>query len=44
MALVLSLPTGDERDLLMTVTYAVVLFSLLVQGLTVGRLARRLAT
>ncbi|GGX71385.1 cation:proton antiporter [Saccharospirillum salsuginis] len=42
VALVLSLPTGDERDLLVTVTYAVVLFSLLVQGLTVGRLARRL--
>ncbi len=44
VALVLSLPGGEERDLLVTVTYVVVLFSLLVQGLTVGRLARRLST
>ncbi len=43
VALVLSLPAGAERDLLVTVTYAVVLFSLVVQGLTVGGLARRLA-
>lgn len=43
VALVLSLPAGAERDLLVTVTYGIVLFSLLVQGLTVGRLARRLA-
>ncbi|MFE8071812.1 sodium:proton antiporter [Marinobacteraceae bacterium S3BR75-40.1] len=42
VALVLSLPTGEERDLLVTVTYVIVLFSLLVQGLTVGRVARRL--
>jgi CPA1 family monovalent cation:H+ antiporter len=43
VALVLSLPAGAERDVLVTVTYGVVLFSLLVQGLTVGPLARRLA-
>lgn len=43
VALVLSLPQGEPRDLLVTVTYGIVLFSLLVQGLTVGPLARRLA-
>lgn len=43
VALVLSLPAGEVRDVLVTVTYVIVLFSLLVQGLTVGRLARRLA-
>ena len=43
VALVLSLPAGAPRDLLLPVTYCVVLFSLLVQGLTVGPLARRLA-
>jgi CPA1 family monovalent cation:H+ antiporter len=41
IALALSLPTGPERDLLLFMTYAVVAFSILVQGLTVGRLAKR---
>ncbi|MCB1589722.1 MAG: cation:proton antiporter, partial [Xanthomonadales bacterium] len=36
VALALSLPPGPERDLLITVTYCVVVFSILVQGLTVG--------
>jgi len=44
VALALSLPAGDARDLLLPATYVIVLFSLLVQGLTVGRVARRLAT
>lgn len=39
IALVLSLPNGEYKDLLLEVTYIVVLFSILVQGLTVGRLA-----
>ncbi|MBA1145707.1 sodium:proton antiporter [Ectothiorhodospiraceae bacterium WFHF3C12] len=43
VALVLSLPAGEVRDLLLPVTYAVVLFSLIVQGLTIGPLARHLA-
>lgn len=34
VALVLSLPPGGERDTLLTVTYIVVVFSILVQGLT----------
>ena len=34
VALVLSLPPGPEREILLTVTYIVVVFSILVQGLT----------
>ena len=41
IALVLSLPAGGERDQLLTVTFLVVVFSILVQGLTVGRLITR---
>jgi CPA1 family monovalent cation:H+ antiporter len=35
VALALSLPMGPERDLILAVTYAVVVFSILVQGLTI---------
>jgi len=42
VALALSLPPGENRDLLLAVTYTVVTFSIVVQGLTVGPLARRL--
>lgn len=38
VALALSLPKGDERDLILTVTYCIVIFSIMVQGLTIGRL------
>jgi CPA1 family monovalent cation:H+ antiporter len=38
IALLLSLPSSGERELLFEMTYAVVVFSLLVQGLTIGRL------
>ena len=41
VALALSLPTGPERDLIVTATYAVVIFSVLVQGLTLERLVKR---
>jgi CPA1 family monovalent cation:H+ antiporter len=41
VALVLSLPDGEPRDLLLTVTYIIVVFSVLVQGLTLGPLVRR---
>lgn len=34
IALVLSLPAGGDRDLLVGITYVVVIFSILVQGLT----------
>ncbi len=36
IALALSLPAGTERDLIVAVTYVVVIFSVLVQGLTFG--------
>ena len=39
VALVLSLPPGPYREPLIAATYAVVLFSILVQGLTVGKVA-----
>lgn len=44
IALALSLPASPERELLLAMTYVVVVFSILVQGLTVGRLARRIPT
>ncbi len=40
VALALSLPSGPERDLVLTLTYAVVVFSILVQGLSIGKLVR----
>ena len=42
IALALSLTDDMNRDLLLTVTYVVVIFSIIVQGLTVGPLAKRL--
>jgi CPA1 family monovalent cation:H+ antiporter len=36
IALALSLPLGGERDVLLAITYGVVVFSILVQGLTIG--------
>ncbi len=40
VALALSIPAGPERSMVLSLTYCVVVFSILVQGLTVGRLAR----
>ncbi len=42
VALALSLPEGDWKPLILTATYLVVVFSIIVQGLTVAPLARRL--
>jgi CPA1 family monovalent cation:H+ antiporter len=42
VALALSLPDGEWKPLILTCTYMIVLFSIIVQGLTVGRLAARL--
>ena len=39
VALASSLPAGTWRDPLLTATYAVVIFSILVQGLTIGKVA-----
>lgn len=44
VALVLQLPLGAERDILLALTYAVVVFSILVQGLSVGRVARNISS
>jgi CPA1 family monovalent cation:H+ antiporter len=41
VALALSLPPGDEKNLLVAITYIVVIFSILVQGLTIKPLIRR---
>ena len=41
VALALSLPDSEWKPLILTVTYIVVLFSIIIQGLTVARLARR---
>lgn len=41
VALALSLPDGAARTALLTVTYAVVLFSVLVQGATIARVLKK---
>jgi CPA1 family monovalent cation:H+ antiporter len=41
VALALSLPATSPKGLIVTMTYLVVAFSILVQGLTLGRVARR---
>lgn len=43
VALALSLPEGDIRTSLLVVTYCIVLFSIVVQGLSIGTVARRTA-
>jgi len=42
VALALSLPASPERDLILAITYAVVVFSIVVQGLTMDKLVKRL--
>ncbi|WP_377505833.1 cation:proton antiporter [Octadecabacter sp. R77987] len=42
VALALSLPDGEWKPLILTATYIVVIFSIIVQGLTVAGLAERL--
>lgn len=41
VALALSLPKGIEREVILAVTYALVIFSILVQGLTLGSLVKQ---
>ena len=41
IALALSIPGGPERDLILVMTYSVVIFSVLVQGLSIKRVANR---
>jgi len=40
VALALSLPSGPERDALLAITYMLVIFSIVVQGLTMGKVLR----
>jgi CPA1 family monovalent cation:H+ antiporter len=44
VALAFSMPPGADRNLILMLTYTVVVFSILVQGLTVARLARVLGS
>lgn len=44
VALALSLPAGEVRELVLAATFAAVLFSVLVQRATIGRLIARLKT
>ena len=41
VALALSLPPGPEREVLVCITYIIVLFSIAAQGLTIGSLVRK---
>ena len=43
IALALSLTEVMERDLFLVITYIVVVFSIIVQGLTVGKLIKKFA-
>lgn len=42
VALALSLPRGEIRDIFVAVTYIIVVFSIVVQGLTIGGVVKRL--
>lgn len=41
VALALSLPAGPERDTVLALTYSVVVFSILAQGLSIGHVTRK---
>ena len=41
VALALTLPEGPERDVFLVLTYMIVIFSIIIQGLTIGRVAKR---
>lgn len=43
VALALSLPIGETRDIFLAMTYIIVVFSILVQGLTIAPMLRRLS-
>ena len=42
IALALSVSPSHDRDFLIVMTYSVVLFSIMVQGLTMGSLVKKL--
>ncbi|MFJ2538731.1 cation:proton antiporter [Pseudomonas sp. NPDC087614] len=41
VALALTLPPGEARDVVVSLTYSVVVFSILVQGMSIGKLVKR---
>lgn len=41
VALALSLPPGEARDVVVGMTYLVVVFSILIQGMSIGKLVKR---
>ncbi|MEN8231929.1 MAG: cation:proton antiporter, partial [Thermodesulfobacteriota bacterium] len=41
VALALSLPGGEQRQLILAITYCVVVFSILGQGLTIGKVVSK---
>jgi len=41
VALALSLPPGAARDVVVPLTYLVVVFSILIQGMSIGKLVKR---
>ncbi len=42
VALALTLPAGPERNIFLVMTYIIVTFSIVVQGLTIGKVAKKL--
>ncbi|HYJ64778.1 MAG TPA: hypothetical protein VEV62_13615 [Parafilimonas sp.] len=42
VALALSLPPGGYKEVIVSVTYIIVLFSITVQGLTIGKLVKKI--
>lgn len=44
VALALSIPASPERDIIVAVTYVIVVLSILVQGLTIGKLIKATST
>ena len=42
VALALSLPVGPQRDVILVMTYITVVFSILVQGLSLGKVVKRI--
>ena len=43
VALALAMPDSPQRDVFLVITYVVVIFSITAQGLSIGRVARRLS-
>ena len=41
VALALSLPAGQNREAILAITYIIVIFSIIVQGLTIGKLVKQ---